>query len=99
MEGRGRGAGRGAEGDGERGEVGRDGAGPCGGHDGELRLLQQPLDGLAVRLVAQLPRAGPWYPRRAAHCASCCTSPAPAAGAMASDPMNGAIPAAFAAAA
>ncbi|KAG0528998.1 hypothetical protein BDA96_05G060400 [Sorghum bicolor] len=35
-------------------------------------------------------------------CASCCTSPAPppaAAGAMASDPMNGAIPAAFAAAA
>jgi len=46
----------GAEGDGEGGEVGRDGARARGGDDGGLRLLEQPLDGLAVRLVAQLPR-------------------------------------------
>lgn len=39
---------------GERGR--RYGAGPCGGDDGRLRLLQQPLDRLPVRLVPQLPR-------------------------------------------
>ena len=32
------------------------GARPRGGEDGRLRLLQQPLDGLAVGLVAELAR-------------------------------------------
>jgi hypothetical protein len=148
----------GAEGNGERGEVSRDGRrGPraSGGNDGGLRLLQQPLDGLAVGLVAQLPRElehprlaqhrQPYLPPAALHlgvpafggcllpatasttaflsvsavtpddpapacasadccCCASCTSLVPpatagAAGAMASDPMNGAIPAASAAAA
>uniref|UniRef100_A0A804P124 Uncharacterized protein n=1 Tax=Zea mays TaxID=4577 RepID=A0A804P124_MAIZE len=57
-------AGGGAEGDGERGEVRRDGPGAGGGDDGGLGLLQQPLDGLAVGLVAQLPRELE-HPRRA----------------------------------
>lgn len=34
---------------------GRNGAGAGGGYDGGLRLLEQPLDGLPVGLVAQLP--------------------------------------------
>ena len=43
-----------ADGDVERGVVGRDGSGAGGRKDGGLRLLQQPLDGLAVGLVAEL---------------------------------------------
>ncbi|KAJ6831761.1 transcription factor TCP14 [Iris pallida] len=39
----------------EGGEVGRDGAGAGGGDDGGLRLLEEPLDGLPVGLVAELP--------------------------------------------
>lgn len=47
----------GREGGGDGGERGRrDGPGPRGGDDGRLRLLEQPLDGLAVGLVAELPR-------------------------------------------
>ena len=45
-----------AEGDVEGGEVGRDSAGSGGGDDGWLRLLEKPLDRLAVRLVSQLTR-------------------------------------------
>lgn len=40
----------------EGGKVGRDGAGAGGGDDRRLRLLEQPLDGGAVVLVAQLAR-------------------------------------------
>lgn len=39
----------------EGGEVGGDGAGAGGCDDGGLRLLEQPLDGLTVGLVAELP--------------------------------------------
>lgn len=38
----------------EGAEIGGDGSGPGGGDDGGLRLLEEPLDGLAVRPVAQL---------------------------------------------
>ncbi|KAL5676802.1 hypothetical protein ACJX0J_012933, partial [Zea mays] len=61
--------GRGAGGGGRRGEVsrhGRRGHRAGGGNDGGLRLLQQPLDGLAVGLVAQLPRELE-HPRLAQH--------------------------------
>jgi hypothetical protein len=58
------GGGAGADGDVKRGVVGRDGAGAGSRQDGRLRLLQQPLDGLAVGLVAEL--AGQLeHPRRA----------------------------------
>ena len=43
-----------AEGDVQGGEVGGDGAGASGGDHRGLRLLEEPLDGFAVRLVAQL---------------------------------------------
>ncbi|PON93627.1 hypothetical protein TorRG33x02_106110 [Trema orientale] len=39
----------------EGGEVGGDGSGAGGGDDGGLGLLEEPLDGLAVGLVAELP--------------------------------------------
>jgi len=42
-----------AERDVERGEISGDGAGSGGGDDGGLGLLEEPLDGLAVGLVAQ----------------------------------------------
>ena len=45
-----------AEGDVEGGEVSGDSAGAGGSNDGWLRLLEEPLDGLAVRLVSQLTR-------------------------------------------
>ena len=47
---------RAAEGAVEGGEVGGNGACPSGGDDGGLRLLEEPLDGLAVRLMSQLTR-------------------------------------------
>ena len=37
----------------EGGEIGGNGAGSGGGDDGRLRLVEEPLDGLAVGLVAQ----------------------------------------------
>lgn len=42
-----------ADGEVEGGVVGGDGAGAGGGDDGRLGLLEEPLDGLAVGLVAQ----------------------------------------------
>jgi len=42
-----------AEGDVEGGEISGDGAGSGGGDDGGLGLLEEPLDGLAIGLVAQ----------------------------------------------
>ena len=44
-----------AEGDVECGEISGDGAGPGGGDDGGLGLLEEPLDGLSVGLVTQFP--------------------------------------------
>jgi len=41
------------EGDVEGGEIGGDGTGSGGGDDGGLGLLEEPLDGLAVGLMAQ----------------------------------------------
>ena len=53
-----------AEGDVQRREVRRDGAGAGGGDDSGLGLPEQPLDGLTVGLVAELARQLE-HPRRA----------------------------------
>lgn len=52
---RGEGGGAGAVGDFQRGEVGGDGSCAGGGDDGWLGMVEEPLDGFPVGLVAQLP--------------------------------------------